>query len=176
MKYCTLEEFKQYQDINISDDDTLIENIISRAVSIIDKKLGYNLAVKEYTKRIDGWKNTIFLENMPKTVVSIKDTSWNEYEVDFIDGYIVYLEGKTPVGEKNIIITYTKGYESVPDDLKQVFLDFVRQLYLKQKSWDDKDISKKDIDWISITYTNDSEKQKRFNEVLQRYKSFSFFK
>jgi hypothetical protein len=74
---------------------------------------------------MDGYgKPKLVMENKVVSVASVSyciRQSWFPVTVSHINGVIVYLEEAIPVGEQNIQITYTKGYETVPEDVQIFF-------------------------------------------------------
>jgi hypothetical protein len=81
---------------------------------------------------MDGYgKPKLVMENR---VVSVESVSYcirqTRYPVtvSHINGVVIYLEEPLPVGEQNIQITYTKGYETVPEDVQLFFLMYSMKL------------------------------------------------
>lgn len=158
MNYTTLAKLQAY--LNITDtNDAKREGIITTLSSILSTELGDDLSEKTQTRRYDGYDTyRVVMESIVNTVTKIEYTRDNGYSrteatLDYIDGYMVYSQDKLPKGTKNVRITYTKGYATVPADLEAFFLQYVAT-YVKSlpENENNKEIKNKRLDGLSITY------------------------
>lgn len=190
LKYTTLDALKAYMPTTTLTDDQLNE-LITRASKLLDSELGDNIWLQTITKRMDGYgKPKLVMENRVISVDSVKyyvrKTRYS-IDVDHINGVVVYLEEPLPIGEQNIEITYTKGYESVPDDLQIFFLMYSMKLLSLDSYmlWNSNgEVVNKRIQGLSITYKTPSELidhettswgifEESFKNILDTYKNFT---
>lgn len=190
LKYTTLDALKAYLP-NTSLTDDQLNTLITRASKLLDSELGDNIWLQTITKRMDGYgKPKLIMENR---VVSVESVSYcirqSRYPVavTHINGVVVYLEEPLPVGEQNIQITYTKGYETVPEDVQLFFHMYsVKLLSLDSyMTWDSNgEVVNKKIQNLSITYKTPSELieqattswgifEESFKNILDKYKNFT---
>lgn len=190
LKYTTLDALKAYLP-NTSLTDDQLNALITRASKLLDSELGDNIWLQTITKRMDSYgKPKLIMENR---VVSVESVSFcirqTRYPVNVshINGVVVYLEEPLPVGEQNIAITYTKGYETVPEDVQLFFHMYsVKLLSLDSyMTWDSNgEVVNKKIQNLSITYKTPSELieqattswgifEESFKNILDKYKNFT---
>ena len=190
LKYTTLDALKGYiQDTSLTDDQ--LNQLITRASRLLDSELWDNIWLQTLTKRMDGYgKAKLVMENRIVSVDSVKyciKKSRYSVDVSHINGVIVYLEESIPTGEENVEITYTKGYETVPNDL-QIFFNMYSMKLLSLDSYmlwnSDGEVINKKIQGLSITYKTPSELidqamtswgifEESFKKILYRYKNFT---
>lgn len=190
LKYTTLDALKAYIG-NTSLTDDQLNTLITRASKLLDTELGDNIWLQTITKRMDGyWKPKLVMENRVVSVASVSycvRQSWFTVTVSHINGVIVYLEEELPVGEQNVQITYTKGYETVPEDV-QIFFHMYSMKLLSLDSymlWNSNgEVVNKRIQGLSITYKTPSELidqattswgifEESFKNILDIYKNFT---
>lgn len=190
LKYTTLDALKAYIG-NTSLTDDQLNTLITRASKLLDSELGDNIWLQTITKRMDGYgKPKLVMENRVVSVTSVSyciRQSWFPVSVSHINGVVVYLEEVLPVGEQNIQITYTKGYETVPEDL-QIFFHMYSMKLLSLDSymlWNSNgEVVNKSIQGLSITYKTPSELidqattswgifEASFKNILDTYKNFT---
>lgn len=190
LKYTTLDALKAYLP-NTSLTDDQLDTLITRASKLLDSELGDNIWLQTITKRMDGYgKPKLVMENR---VVSVESVSYcirqTRYPVtvSHINGVVVYLEEPLPVGEQNIQITYTKGYETVPEDVQLFFHMYSVKLFSLDSymTWDSNgEVVNKKIQNLSITYKTPSELieqattswgifEESFKNILDKYKNFT---
>lgn len=132
MNYTTLGSLKDKLWITDTSSDSKLLLIIEKATKLIDSKIWYNLK-KEVVKRIDGtWTNKLFLDNKPNEIIYIKNkNSTYFYTLDYTDNYIVYLEEKSQKWSKNIEISYSIWFDTVPSDIENICMELAVAL----ESW-----------------------------------------
>lgn len=130
MEYTTLARLKTFLSITDTTQDTALTTLITQATALVDIELGDNLGTATVTRKMDGNEtNRLIMENTVNTVTSVSDVSTGTvYTVDYIEGSIVYLERETAKGRKNIQITYSKGYATVPGDMERFFWQYCKEL------------------------------------------------
>lgn len=133
--FLTVQDVKDYLKIEHNFEDTLIENLINRATDFLEKKVLFRgIKARSYTETYDGEGTAeLFLNNYPVTSVtnvSIDGTVLNstDYEVSKDTG-IIRFYGLFPEGSSNVTVTYTAGYDPVPDVYISDCLDVVANLY-----------------------------------------------
>ena len=145
MGYCTQTDVERYLNYTFSQNpDPLITDLITRATAIIDQycKRDFNQHTDQ-TEYYDGdgtyW---IFLKHIP--VISVSSVYIDDDLVDS-DEYVVLTEQGAirrkekiwPIGVANIKVTYTYGYASVPDAIKDACTRLVVNMFLKTERWDE---------------------------------------
>lgn len=139
----TLDEFKAYKNISSTDDDVKIRQIIKTVSSLVRQFCNREFTTYYSTPKVELHKgNTpvIYLNEFPVINVSLVETSDDRGEtfttIDEFTDYIVDLEEDAikTVFETNftydgiantVRVTYTAGYETPPEDLKQAVMDIV---------------------------------------------------
>jgi len=187
MLYTDIETLKTHLGIECSYDDENLKALIETATELIDTDLWENIWIRTKTRRIDGTGNIrIIMENRVNTVISVKDTRTGyAYTVDFIDWYMIYLTTELERGMKNIEVSYTMGYNTVPKDFERYFLEYCKELYQRDKIKNDTDVVKtKKLGDLSVTFFSPSELVKYGSSVLDspdmekimnKYKNFSIY-
>lgn len=189
LQYTTLDALKAYIGTTWLTDDQL-NTLITRASKLLDSELGDNIGLQTITKRMDGYgKPKLVMENRVVAVDSVqycvRKTRY-PIDVNHINGVVVYLEEPLPIGEQNVEITYTKGYESVPEDLQIFFLMYSMKLLSLDSYmlWNSNgEVVNKRIQGLSITYKTPSELidhettswgifEESFKNILDTYKNF----
>ncbi len=185
MLYTDLETLKSHLAIECADEDESLKALIETATELIDTDLGENLETRTKTRRIDGGGNIrIIMENRINTVLYVKDFRTGFlYTVDFIDGYMIYLTTELERGMKNIEVSYTMGYDSVPKDFERYFLEYCKELYRRDQITSDTDVVKtKKLGDLSVTFFSPSELVKSgssdldspdMEKIIAKYKHFS---
>jgi uncharacterized phiE125 gp8 family phage protein len=137
----TLSEIKQYSRITISDDDTLINSLITQARQDVEKRTRRALGtqtIQAVFKRDDGqfWGDFLELPAPPLQSVSeveYRDTVWDTWLTFDAANYVVdagrepgriYLKN-IPTGTNYLRLSYLAGYNPVPAGLKKTLLALV---------------------------------------------------
>lgn len=137
----TSTEVKAYLGISGSDKDTLIGTFISDVSLWIEEFTGRKIASQTVTGEIGNGSGTEYHvpKYVPVTAVTTlqdretPDDSWADIVsdsdhilVDQVNGDYIELYGDIfPAGSSNIKLTYTAGYSTVPNTIKQVAYEMV---------------------------------------------------
>jgi uncharacterized phiE125 gp8 family phage protein len=124
----TLTEAKEYLKIDYTDEDSLLNRLITQATSILQRKYKRDIVQTTYTDELYNGEGheLLFIRNFPIqsiTDLSIKagDTwqtiSTNDYEVVQRSGMVKY-NGIFPDGWNNIKISYVGGYAATDSELE----------------------------------------------------------
>lgn len=136
----TVAEAKLYLKIDspIIDEDHTISMLIDQATSKLQRKYGRDLV---YTTYIDEeysgeGHDYLILRNYPiesilSVTVSNDPIPWNVTDVwvNKDSGFLQFRGGRFPAGVGNIKVSYTAGFNPVPDWLKSECLLLVADLY-----------------------------------------------
>ena len=141
----TLEDTKEYLEIEGTDKDNLLQQLISAASQFIKTETGYEWVETTYKELIDGERTeTLILTQKP--IISVESLVINGETIS--DNYYIYNEsgmlkradiglydtGYThtqqrgtvfPRGQQNIEVEYVAGYEDVPQDLQKAVWSLV---------------------------------------------------
>jgi uncharacterized phiE125 gp8 family phage protein len=148
----TLAEAKAHLRVDLSDDDLLIESLVSAARAHIEDATGRALITQTWRLNLDNWPaadyirlprppaqsvSSVVYTNSAGTAATLSSTTAYSVDTDSEPGRIVLRYGQTwpsvtltPVNP--IVITYIAGYgraESVPQPLKQAVLLLVGHWY-----------------------------------------------
>ena len=184
---CTLEDLKTHLEIEGSDQDAFLSNLVLRGTKFIETYCNRQLASREFTEYYSGdGTNSIMLPNTPITAITqIKDDKSGQADFDYdsgdendafsyeswgklllTNGDLFHSPGSTyPL--RNYKIVYTGGYATAPEDLRQVCVELAAaKFYLKDKQRGG--VASKSVAGQTITYRPDdlSPAQK---EVLEAY-------
>ena len=181
MLYTTLTSLQAYLGANDISQSSEIESLLSSATAMLDTELGQNIWQITRTRRIDGSGTCrLIMERSDITAVSsVTDVrTGSSYIVDTIERSVVYLTRQTDKWHKNIEITYTAGYTTVPLDLERYFLEYCKALYTIAHATDTKFTKTKKLGDLSITYFSPSEissdilARPDMVAILRKYKNF----
>lgn len=144
----TIDEYKNYKDINSDNYDTIISALIDAVSNLIKEYTGRSFIDYAYTDKVEYFDATSYPEYYPKEIPIISITSL-EYSIDGGVTYTTYVENtdyfvdseegiivsntttkyssflQTPIGFKSGKLTYTAGYIVAPADLKLAAMDLV---------------------------------------------------
>lgn len=163
----SLDEVKKFMGMtgSTSDTDDLLEDLINRVSTIFEAFIGMNILSRSYTEYKNGGGGlVIFPDQSPITAVTSiyddYDWEWNSDDLIDADTYRIveecYIIIKTvTLGDykQNIKITYTAGYSTTPDDLKQACITEVSRTY---KNKNQVDVTSKTLSDGSVSfYTKD---------------------
>lgn len=138
----TLAEVQEHLEIYDSAQLGYLEILTERVTAWIEKKTGRRLKSRTYTNEItSGWgKSHLMMYEWPVMAVSgvdfilnVAPTSWESQSLTelLIDSYdlrtVRFRDRVFPKGTDNVRLTYTAGYVTVPEDLKQLALELVTQ-------------------------------------------------
>lgn len=180
MAIVTRTEVKDYMDIQDTDDDTLIDNLITRAETFAENYT--NKIIEQQSNKIEkfNWsgQSAFVLPDFPVVVNKFQTNDWdldnpvwddvktNSYAVDEEKG-IIYLYFRLPKGIKNIKVDYDAWYATVPLDIKQAIIMIIAHwLNNRQSMW----INSEQIEWWSISY-NHNKLPTEAKAILDKYKN-----
>lgn len=130
-----------------SDPNGTIAGLVTAISTAIQSWLGYNIASASYTNNFNGdGGRALIIPDRPLTAISSLVMNGNiivpAQSLPQTFGYsfnesTVYLSGwyRFPRGFQNIAVSYTAGYSSVPADIAQACLDWVK-IALSNQSFD----------------------------------------
>lgn len=145
----TLANVREYLGIDDAqtDDDTLLQNLITRESAAIEKECNRTFGDATYTEYHDGdGTDTVMLKQYPvNSITSIHDDTDRDYDSDTLidsddyvydsDSGIVQLDGFSFVpGRQNVKVVYNAGYTTIPTDLEQACIMRVAIRYLQGKA------------------------------------------
>lgn len=162
-------EIKTYLGISGSAQDALLTAIEEYVSGYVSGYCRRDFAASQKTESHDGGVDTIFLKEFPivsvdSVVVDGRTLSASEYTLYAEEGYIV---GHFPYGRKNVSVTYTAGFGTIPTDLKMLVVSLCGREYRQRQSQGIKSesIGSARIDW-------DAEISTEQKTILDRYKKY----
>ena len=153
----TLAEAKQQLRLPTDDRNYIVERLVNAATGYVERKIDRPVVVRAVTDElVDGWgTNELALLKCPiasVTAVSwlsgVSPESWTALDLT-ASGYppVIVGPGKSrfllrayefPCGRQNVKVSYTAGYSTVPDELREAGLQAVKALYRQfEKNPDD---------------------------------------
>lgn len=189
MEYTTLATLKQYLGISNNTYDVILADLIKRGSDMLSTELWDDIGKKTVTRRHDSYgSNRVILEYAPNEVINVEHTNNNWYnrtpvEIDYVDWYTIYLKKSYCKGSKVFKVTYTKWYDTVPQDIETFFLKYVSILWssynLNKKQA--KEVKSKKIDILTVTYfwpnelaSRDGNAYADYELIKNKYRVFSF--
>lgn len=158
-------------------DDALLTSLIDRASEFIDTAVGRGILSADYTDILNGnGADSIFVNNYPITAVSAVQVDEYDYSPAPLSknvGYIfnahrVYLRGgKFNLGVQNVVISYTGGYLTVPDDIQQACVELV---VFKYKQRNHIGVSSHSQDRVVVDHFIATDAPPEVQSILCRYK------
>ena len=142
----TLEDTKEYLEIEGTDSDNLLQQLIGAASQFVKTETGYEWVETTYKELIDGERTeTLILTQKPiisvvSLVINGETISSDNYYIYNESGMLkradigIYNVGYThhsrkgllfPRGQQNIEVEYKAGYEDVPHDLQKAVWSMV---------------------------------------------------
>lgn len=114
----------------VEDLETPINDILARAEAVVQKQLGYNLAVKTYTEVFKSPSQMIFVRRRPivsVTSVSRRPNVRYAWETIPLSNIVVspepgYIETIDYVRGYDVQVVYTAGYATIPEDIKEAII------------------------------------------------------
>lgn len=172
----TLDEVKNFIGMtgSTTETDNLLEDLINRTSILFESYINEKILSRVYTEYFDGkGAMVLFPKHSPITVITsiYDDYDWDWETDDLIDAddyrivddrYITLKSSVSVLGDykQNIKITYTAGYSTVPDDLKQACITEVSRMYknrnqvdVTSKTLSDGSVSFFDKDFLPLTIT-----------------------
>jgi hypothetical protein len=130
------------------EDDTLIEDLINRYTTMFESYCDRKFKLDTYTEYYDGTgTQDLFTDSFPiSAVVSLYDDAGWEWDSDTLvdsadyriadENRITMKSGWFPAYNQSVKVTYSAGYETIPDDLKQVCIVEVARAFKNRKQMD----------------------------------------
>lgn len=182
----TKENVKRYLGLTDSDSDSNIEMLIGIVDSHIKSRCGCNIEKKTYTEKsvpADGVEKTFYLPERPieENSLSVEydgvEYSSDRYEVDYETGKIVF-DFAPPKSLNKLKVTYTGGYETLPDDIKGMATIITAELFRSSGGGKESgEISSEKLGDYQVTYKipenagNDIDKlADRFVSIMNKYR------
>lgn len=136
----TLPDVKTWLGLaNVSTDDALLTRLVSALSAAIQSRINRTIASASYTETRNGsGMHALALTNTPVTavasvtvdevVIPARTTATGTGYV--FDDHCVYLAGYCfSRGKQNVIVAYTGGYQTTPNDLAQAAIELVAFCY-----------------------------------------------
>lgn len=114
----------------VEDLETPINDILAKAEQVIQKRLGYKIAVKTYTETFRAQGHIAFLRYRPivsVTSVSRRPNARYSWEIIPLTNVTVetdpgYIEVIDYITGYDVQVVYTAGYSVIPDDIKEAVI------------------------------------------------------
>lgn len=148
MSLTSASNVKAWAGISGSSDDALLATLIAACDDAVKSLLlGRVLESAEYVEKCDGHgRDWIILNQRPVTEIEqvkidadrnfgdgITAEDTDDYEFDGDTGMLYRKAGCWPEGRRNIRVTYTAGYETLPDDVVHAANIIVAEWYVRAK-------------------------------------------
>lgn len=124
----TLSEVKNFCKIDVDEDDALIESLIIAGRIMCEDFCNIGFVERELIVTLNNANGGLYLPlgPVPGDVTSVTDA--DENVLDFETGGSTWIQLLTPKYER-LIVTYTGGYSTLPDNLKTALLNTIFYLY-----------------------------------------------
>ena len=144
--FATLADYKLYKKLsNKTENDAQYQFVIDSVNSLISSTLGRELTAYYSTPKVEYFspqknQKILLLQDFPVQEVTLVETRRNKEE-DFVANTEYYYNPVAdslhadycwPRGNGTVRVTYTAGYQTVPQDLKMAALDLA-DYYLKEQ-------------------------------------------
>lgn len=176
MDFVTVEQVKSYLGINTFADDALLARLITSSSAYIRSWINRDITQGTYTDNVNGSGGSFLtLANYPVTAVSsvmIDGQSIPQAILVTDQGYIIDDNGialrgyRFCKGVRNISVTYTAGFATVPDDITQACIEMVS---IRYKERDRVGLVSKALAGETISYSQ-KDMQDSVKTLLQQYK------
>lgn len=146
----SLDEVKKFIGMSgsTSNTDDLLEDLIDRVSTIFESCMDRNILSRSYTEFHNGNGATVLYPRQPK--ITTISGIWDDYNWEYTDDDIIDTDNYKVIDETHIVfknislnnytanikITYTAGYTSTPDDLKQICISEVARIYKNRNQVD----------------------------------------
>lgn len=161
MPLATLADLKTYLGITTAAVDTELTRLLNMASQVAEQHVERTLSSGARTERRSGkGGNVLYLKNYPITAVSLLTIDGTTYTASdgTTTGYLINDDGMSltligacfNVGVKNIVVNYTAGYTTIPDDVQHSVIEIAAQAY-REKDWIG--FSAKTLAGESVTFT-----------------------
>lgn len=183
MDFITIDEYKASQDINSTNQDTLISGIIPRVSAFIKNYCNRSLIDYYTSDKVEYWSaggDIVLLKEAP--VLSITSVAFSyDYGVTYetitagagwaLDkelDVLVSTYGGFPAGPNAVRVTYKGGYDpdAPPEDLKQAAIELITY-YLKNEATPKRSTTATNL---AIEYITSSNLPAHIKRVLDNYR------
>lgn len=140
----TLADLKTYLGIAVTTADAELTRMLVMASTVVEQFLGRTLTQAAFTERRSGaCTDVLSVRNGPVTAVAsltidgeaISASDGTSAGYYFQDDEIYLLGGlRFNSGRKNILLTYTGGYTTIPADIAHATIEIAAQAY-REKEW-----------------------------------------
>ena len=176
---CTRKQVKDYLNITGSNStsDNLINDLINRISTAFESYCGRTFISASYIEYYDGSSsNMLFLDKYPITSITEinEDSDWTwgtstvissgSYRV--ADDRMVAYDGRFGSSIQSLKVSYTAGYSTTPEDLKQAAVEEVGRKFKHRLDYDE---AAKTLDDGSVTFQDGG-------FLPQTIKTLSFYK
>lgn len=180
MAYITNSDVKNFLGIADNNSDALLANLATRAEKQLNSIVCLRFDSHEVNEAFPGdGKNKFFPASLPFAftdshvikIDGIADLGEDDVNIYSDDGYIE-LKTKTFTTGKKCEVSYTAGFETVPEDVKQAAIEIAAFLFQRAKSVG---IKSESDGPINITYeTIQLEELPSVKVLVQKYKPLIF--
>lgn len=136
----TVLKVKSFLGIENTTDDAKLADLVTRCSAAIATFLSRAIATTTFTEKYDGnGSDVLMLRNYPLASVSsltvdgaavtASADGLTNYGFGLGDTYIFFVGGVFPRGRRNVAITYSAGFSSVPTDIEQACIEMVADRY-----------------------------------------------
>lgn len=142
----TLAQTKTHLNITAPTYDVELQSFVDRATAAAQTRLGHPIVAATVTEVHDGGTPVLLLRRAPQYpgVVTVTTVTENGatvtsggYVLNAAAGLLHRGTSTSPdcwaAGTQNVTVTYTAGYNPVPDDLQLAVLEMVRHLWTTQR-------------------------------------------
>jgi hypothetical protein len=114
----------------VEDLETPINDVLARAEAVVQKRLGYSIAVISFTETFRARGTILFLRHRPiVTITSVSRRPNARYSWELVpSNYVVtepdpgYIEVLDYLTGYEVQVIYTAGYASAPEDIKEAVI------------------------------------------------------
>lgn len=135
----TVADLKELLSIAHAEDDELLARLVSAASEYFERQVGRRILSAEYVEIRDGdGGRSIVPSNYPITAVTSLEVNGEPIDESatwsdpgwYQDGDVVRLRGTwVTSGQGNVVLTYTAGYSTTPEDVRQAVLEMAALMY-----------------------------------------------
>lgn len=171
----TVADVKAFLGITFTTDDALIQTLVSNASAFIGQYCNRRIMSASYTESYNGYGgDTLVPNNFPITQVAsvmvdgvVIPAAGSPTQSGFVnDDKAIYLRGYSfNTGRKNVQVTYTAGFATVPPELAQACIEIIAVKYKRRTEYH---VSGRTLDGQMITY-NTADVPASAGAVLSQY-------
>jgi hypothetical protein len=188
----TLDEYKEFEGISSSNDDSRLEKLIPSVSQLVKTYCGNSIIDYYSTNRVElfsvKWGSSIvqLTESPLISIVSVEErdrptdaytalTENTDYYLDFDTDSVIRISGKTERrwkdGPGSVKVTYKAGYSDTPEDLKLAVIDLVKY-YIRDEHKERRSIAGATLENQGVTKLRSGDFPDHIQRVLDLYKTF----